>query len=169
MAKRILVPLDGSTTTEAVLSLVGDMAYGANATVKLLHVARVPDNVYGADDRLVAYADQEIARLEAQHLDYLATAEAYLGDVPVERAVRFGDPVHEILREAEQWGADLIAVTTAGRSGLGRMVLGSVAEQVFRKAGLPVVLYHAGRGYLTRESARRRAAWARSRDTYART
>jgi len=144
MAKRILVPLDGSTTTEAVLSLVGDMAYGANATVKLLHVARVPDNVYGADDRLVAYADQEIARLEAQHLDYLATAEVCLGDVAIERAVRFGDPVHEILAEAEQWGADLIVVMTAGRSALGRIVLGSVAEHVFRKAEVPVVLCRGG-------------------------
>jgi len=171
MATRILVPLDGSITAEAALSLVGDLARGAGAAVKLLHVAPIPDNLYGTNGHLIAYADQEIARLEAQHLDYLATAEVGLANVPVERAVRFGDPVHEILREAEQWGADLIAVTTAGRSGLGRMVLGSVAEQVFRKAGLPVILYHAGRGYLTRESARRRAAWARGRDrrTYART
>ena len=71
--------------------------------------------------------------------------EVRLANIPVEPAVRFGDPVHEILQEAEQWGADLIAVTTAGRSGLGRVVLGSVAEQVFRKSVVPVVLYHAGR------------------------
>jgi len=150
MAKRILVPLDGSTTAEAVLSLVGDLAGDAQATVRLIHVAPVPENVYGPDrfdmdDHLVAYADQEITRLEAQHLDYLATAEVALGDVRVERAVRFGDPVDEILAEAEQWGADLIAVTTAGRSGLGRIALGSVAEEVFRKAGVPVILYHGGR------------------------
>lgn len=70
--------------------------------------------------------------------------------------MRFGDPVHEILREAEQWEADLIAVTTTGRSGLGRMVLGSVAEQVFRKAAVPVVLYHAdGRATRPRAVARR--------------
>jgi nucleotide-binding universal stress UspA family protein len=62
----------------------------------------------------------------------------------VECGVRFGDPVQEILLEAEAFGADLIAVATAGRSGLGRTVLGSVAEQVFRKARLSVVLYHPG-------------------------
>jgi len=50
----------------------------------------------------------------------------------------------EKVREAESAGADLIAVATAGRSGLGRTVLGSVAEHVFRKARLPVVLYHPG-------------------------
>src|SRR4029453_2974540 len=164
MAKRILVPLDGSTTAEAVLALVGDLASGAGATVRLLHVAPVPENLYGTDDHLIAYADQEIARLEAQHLDYRASVEPCLADVPVERAVRFGDPIREILREAEQWSADLIAVTTTGRSGPGRMVLGSVAEQVFRKAGLPVVLYHAGPAPVTRESTRRRGAWARGRN-----
>lgn len=60
-------------------------------------------------------------------------------------AVRFGDPVAEILREAEEFGADLIAVTTEGRSAVGRTVLGSVAEQVVRKADTPVVLMRPGR------------------------
>lgn len=164
MAKRILVPLDGSASAEAVLSLVGDLACGAGAAVKLLHVAPVPDNLYGDDDHLIAYADQEISGLESQYLDYLAAVEVCLGDVPVERAVRFGDPVREILREAEQWDADLIAVTTASRNGLERMVLGSVAKQVFRKAGVPVVLYHGGRRHVTRESARRHGEWTRGRN-----
>jgi nucleotide-binding universal stress UspA family protein len=145
MAKRVLVPLDGSSTAEAAVPLIADLARGAGAAVRLLHVAPMPENQYGKNGHLVAYADQEVARLEAEHLDYLATVEARLGGVAVERAVRFGNPVQEILQEAEQWGADLIAVTTAGRSGLGRVVLGSVAEQVFRKAAVPIVLYHASR------------------------
>jgi nucleotide-binding universal stress UspA family protein len=44
--------------------------------------------------------------------------------------------------EAEAFGADLIAVTTTGRSGLRRAVLGSVAEQVFNRSRVPVMLYH---------------------------
>jgi nucleotide-binding universal stress UspA family protein len=63
--------------------------------------------------------------------------------------VRFGDPLHEILKEADAFGADLIAVTTAGRSGVGRAVLGSVAERVFRKAGTPVLLYRPRPAELT--------------------
>ena len=59
--------------------------------------------------------------------------------------VRFGDDADEILREAEAYGADLIAVTTAGKSGLQRMAMGSVAEQVFRRAQVPVLLYHPSR------------------------
>src|SRR5262249_20668838 len=97
-----------------------------------------------------AYADQEMERLQSEALDYLRTIEAHVEGVPVEGVpvecvVRFGEPLGEILEEAAAFGADLIAVTTAGRSGLGRIALGSVAEQVFRKAEIPVVLFHSGR------------------------
>ncbi|MBI3628093.1 MAG: universal stress protein [Candidatus Rokubacteria bacterium] len=143
MTKRILVPLDQSPLAESVLSLVADVARGAGATVRLLHVTPVPGNVE-VDGRVVAYADQEMARLEAEGKDYLQSMEVRLAGVPVECVVRFGTDVREILLEAEAFGADLIAVTTAGRSGVGRAVLGSVAEQVFRKATLSVLLYRAG-------------------------
>jgi nucleotide-binding universal stress UspA family protein len=146
MAKRILVPLDQSPTAEAVIPLVADAARGGGATVRLVHVFPVPGPLVAQDGRVVAYADQEMARLEADGLDYLRTAEARLDGVPVESAVRFGEPAQEILREAETFGADLIAVTTAGRSGISRVALGSVAETVFRKAEVAVLLFHPGRG-----------------------
>ncbi len=145
MAKRILVPLDQSLTAEAVIPLVADAARGGGAIVRLLHVSPVPSQLVAKDGRVVAYADQEMARLEAEGRDYLHTAEARLDGVPVESLVRFGEPAEEILREAEAFGADLIAVTTAGRSGISRVALGSVAEAVFRKAAVAVVLFHPGR------------------------
>jgi nucleotide-binding universal stress UspA family protein len=145
MAKRILVPLDQSPTAEAVVPLVADLARGAGATVRLLHVSPMPDALVAKDGRVVAYADQEMARLEAEGLDYLQTAAARLEGMAVDRVVRFGEPAEEILREAEAFGADLIAVTTAGRSGISRVALGSVAEAVFRKAAVAVVLFHPGR------------------------
>jgi nucleotide-binding universal stress UspA family protein len=144
MAKRILVPLDQSPTAEAIVPLVADAARGAGATVRLLHVAPVPGALVAKDGRLVAYADQEMARLEAEGLDYLRAVEARLGGVPAQCVVRYGDPAEEILREAEAFGADLIAVSTAGRGGLRRVAFGSVAEAVFRKAAVAVVLFHAG-------------------------
>ena len=97
------------------------------------------------EGRVVAYADQEMARLEAEGLDYLRTVEMQFDGAAIECVVRFGDPVAAILREAEAFGADLIAVTTAGRSGMGRALLGSVAEQVFRRAETPVMLLRPGR------------------------
>jgi universal stress protein A len=145
MAKRILGPLDQSPVAEIIVPLVGATARGGGGTVRLLHVAPVPQNRLSEEGRVVAYADQEMARLEAEGLDYLRTMEMQLDGVGVECVVRFGDPVAEILEEAEACGADLIAVTTEGRSALGRAVLGSVAEQVVRKAEAPVMLVRPGR------------------------
>ena len=143
--KRIVVPLDASPVAESVLPVVADLARAGGGSIRLLRVEPLPDNCVDADGRVVAYADQEMARLEAEGLDYLKTVAARLGGIPIESCVRFGDPLTEILKEADAFDADLIAVTTAGRSGLGRTVLGSVAERVFRKAETPVLLYRPSR------------------------
>jgi nucleotide-binding universal stress UspA family protein len=106
----------------------------------LLHVAPEPSAVQNAEGRVVVYADQETESLTSAGLDFLRTLEGHFGGVPVESVVRFGDPVTRILDEAEAFGADLIVVGTAGRSGIGRVLLGSVAERVFGKATAPVML-----------------------------
>lgn len=146
MAKRILVPLDQSPAAEIVVPLVADIARGSGATVRLLQVAPVPRNGVSEKGRVLAYADEETARLEAEGLDYLRTVEMqFAGAGDVESVVRFGDPVAEILEEAEAFGADLIAVTTEGRSAVGRTAVGSVAKQVVRKADAQVMLIRPGR------------------------
>ena len=143
MVKRILVPLDQSDLAESIVPLAADLARGAGATLRLLHVAPVPENLVSREGRVIVYADQEMVRLEAGGLDYLKGVAARLG-LPGDCVVRFGDAADEILREAEAYGADLIAAATAGKGGLKRMVLGSVAHQVFRRARVPVLLYHPG-------------------------
>ena len=145
MAKRILVPLDETVQAESMVEAVAALSRGTGAFVRLLHVAPTPEAVFDEDGRVLAYSDQETARLEAAALDYLRTVEIAFDGVPVECAVRFGDPVTQILEEAEAWNADLIAMTTRGRARIGRALLGSVAEQVFRKASTAVTLYRAGR------------------------
>ena len=146
MPKRILVPLDQTVAAEAVVPLVAAIARDGGASVRLLRVSRMPENRVTDEGRVVAYADQEMSRLESEGVDYLRTVEMQLdGAGAVDCVVRFGDPVAEILDEAEEFGADLIAVTTAGRSALGRTALGSVAEQVVRKAEAPVILMRPAR------------------------
>lgn len=144
MAKRILVPLDRSELAEAVVSIVADLARSSGATVRFLHVAPIPENVVSTEGRVIAFSDQEMERLEAEGLDHLKGVAARRG-LLAECVVRFGDDADEILREAKACGADLIAVTTAGKSGLQRVAMGSVAEQVFRRAQIPVLLYHPNR------------------------
>jgi nucleotide-binding universal stress UspA family protein len=139
--KRIVIPLDGSPVAESVLPVAADLARAGGASVRFLRVMPLPSNCEDVHGRVIAYADQEMERLEGEALDYLRAIETRFGGLPVESHVRFGDPLEEIMKEADAFDADLIAVTTAGRSGLGRAVLGSVAERVFRKAGTPVLLY----------------------------
>lgn len=140
MAKRILVPLDLSPESEGVMPVVADLARGAGATVRLLHVAPVADAVEGIDGRVVVYSNQETARLQAEATDYLAAA-ARLAGLDVETAVRFGKPADEILSEAEAFGADLIALAARSRGPLTRFILGSTSEHVCRRAGVPVMVY----------------------------
>ena len=142
MAKRILVPLDRSDTARSVLPVVADMARGSGGTVRLLHVAPVPTERIGDHGRVVAFVNQEMERIEGSRLDYLREAEAGLEGVPVESVVRFGDPAEEIVREADAFDADLIAVTTEDRGWLGH-VFGSVADRVFHKADVPVLMLGA--------------------------
>ena len=147
MAKRILVAVDQTPPPE-LLDLVGDAARGGGATVRLLHVAPTPQNLLGDDGHVMAYADQEGERLQAEGRDKLRDVELHLGGVAVEAVVRFGDPATQILREAEEFHADLIAMPTRGRTGVARLLYGSVAEQVARRAPSAVALVrpHIARG-----------------------
>ena len=60
--------------------------------------------------------------------------------VRVTTDARHGDPVTELVAAARETGADLIAMTTHGRSGFGRLLFGSVAEAVLRQAEIPVLI-----------------------------
>jgi nucleotide-binding universal stress UspA family protein len=148
MAKRILVPLDEAVHAESMVKTIGTLARDTGATVRLLHVAPLPDTIVDDDGRVLAYADQEGERLGAEALDFLHAASIGLEGVAAECGVRFGDPVEQILAEAEEWDADLIAMTTRGRGCIERALMGSVAEQVFRKAPMAVTLYRAERGHV---------------------
>jgi nucleotide-binding universal stress UspA family protein len=138
--KRILLAVDRSPRADAVATIAAETARGAHAAVCLLHVAPEPTEVRDPRGQVVVYADQETESLRSQGLDYLHGLEPHFAGLPVESVVRFGDPVAQILDEAEAFGADLIVVGTAGRSGIGRVLLGSVAERVFGRATVPVML-----------------------------
>ena len=138
--KRILVPLDMKTEPEAITRVVAEAARGGGATVRLLHVAPPPECLVDADGRLVAYASQEGARLEAEALDYLHAVEAELNGVPVESVVRFGDPAEEILAGADDFGADLIALATPPNTPFGLLALCGTVTRVWRRAHTAIML-----------------------------
>src|SRR5262249_60114776 len=94
----------------------------------------------------VVPGDVEKLRTDAE--EYLATVAADLRarGVRVTTQVRFGNAVAEILAGAREAEADLIAMTTHGRGGLGRLLFGSVAGDVVRQAGTPLVLMRQTKG-----------------------
>lgn len=139
MMKRVLVPLDGAGATEDIMPIVGMLA-GGGAAVRLIHVAPVPDNLVDQHGRTIAYVDQEMARIEGVWSVSLRNTAAQLGG-DVDHTVRFGDPASQILAEADAFGADTIVVTTGTRSALKRTLLGSVAEEMLRRARIGVLMY----------------------------
>lgn len=138
--KRILVPLDFTPDSEAVLPLVADMARGAGATVRLLHVAPGAEALVNEDGRVVVYVDQEEASLEASARDHLLAAAPMLEGIPVETTVRFGDPEEMIVSEAADFDADVIVLSTRCRTGLARFAPGGIATHVCRAADCAVML-----------------------------
>jgi nucleotide-binding universal stress UspA family protein len=144
MAKRILVPLDGSESSEAAAALAAELARSSGGSVRLLQVYPVPQERMGAFGRVVAYADQEMERLTGEGRDYLETVEARVGPVAAETVVRFGTPEEEILTEAEAFDADLIVVTAARRAGWrSRLTRGGLGERLLHDSPIPVVLVRA--------------------------
>jgi len=142
MTKRILLPLTRSDASHAIVPIVADLARSSGASVRLVNVAPVPAERVSHDGRVVAYANQEMERVEGSRRDDLRSAEAVLEGVPVESVVRFGDPADEILLEAEAYGADLIALSAA-RGGWRSRLLGGVAETLRRRSAVPVLLLAA--------------------------
>jgi len=142
MTKRILAPISARARSETIVPLVAALAHGGGATVRLLRVFPVPERVVGPRGQTIAYTDQEMARLTAEGLDDLRRLEAELDGIPVESVVRFGDPVEEILLEAEAFDADLLALATSARGRLRRAFSPGVAGRAAAKATVPTLVLH---------------------------
>jgi nucleotide-binding universal stress UspA family protein len=138
-ARTILHPTDFSERSQHALGLGCALARDYGARLIILHVANVPTLGYGADGGVPAMlppAPQELRAAAQGQLDRLQLPPA---NVRAERRLEQGDAVAEILRVAQEVHADLIVMGTHGRTGLGRLLMGSVAEQVVRQATCPVL------------------------------
>jgi nucleotide-binding universal stress UspA family protein len=136
--KRILVPLDGSEFSEQILDVVGPLAQQVGARVSLVHVLSPRQLVItGFDDlqRPIPHRGEADAYLRAM-ADRLPP-----GIDPELVVIEAGDPATAIVSALSGGAHDAVAIATHGRSGLSRLIMGSVAEQVLRGAGCPVLLY----------------------------
>lgn len=131
----ILVPLDGSACAEKILPAVEKLAEDLKAGIVLLRVAYAL-TFPGADP---TDAQIKAVREAEEYLERIAGRLAARG-FRVETHVRYGHEAEEILAHAGERDLDLIALTTHGRSGVRRFLLGSVAEKVLRHSPKPVFL-----------------------------
>ena len=155
----VLVALDGSPEAETILPLVIKIASALNLEVTLVrvNVPVRPTVVEGA--AWTVLDDPEVERIDAE--EYLAplAVDFRRADIRVKTEVRRGPAAEEMVKVASESNADLLAMTTHGRSGLGRFFLGSVAETVLRTSTLPVLLMRA-----TEADVARAASAAQRRD-----
>jgi nucleotide-binding universal stress UspA family protein len=138
--QRVLVALDGSSSAAAVLRYILKVAGPLDMTVLLLRVLEPipPMTVEGTRHMIVD--DFEGRRRDAEeYLASIAAAPRAQG-IDVSWQVRRGRAAEEILAAAGESGVDLIAMATHGRTGLGRLLFGSVAETVLRRAPVPVFM-----------------------------
>ncbi|KRC20353.1 universal stress protein [Acidovorax sp. Root217] len=140
MFKRILVPVDGSQTSNKALVTALGLARECGAVVRLVHaiddLALISGYDYSVD--LLSVARNQAHGLLADAMAIARSSgvesDSVLAEIP---GVRLGETV---AIQAREWKADLIVLGTHGRKGLGRVLMGSGAEQVIRTAPVPVLV-----------------------------
>ena len=152
MDERIIVPLDGSKVGESALPYVEDLVLklspGAKVEVTLLQVLRSEPvaPVSGEGTVTIEYTKNQIEEAKKQATEYLDKTGESLGSkgAKVTARVEMGDAADEIVKAAEEINADLIAMSTHGRSGISRWAFGSVTDKVLRREGrIPIIMVRA--------------------------
>jgi nucleotide-binding universal stress UspA family protein len=139
---RILVPVDFSRDADRALEYALDMARQRGAHLELLYVVEnltYPDFYYPAPpsrEQMTEEISERAGKRLRERLDDLGGEEPATVDVGVE----IGDPVEEVVARAGEAGSELIVMGSRGRTGLERILLGSVAEGVIRRAPCPVLV-----------------------------
>ncbi|MFC2002906.1 universal stress protein [Chloroflexota bacterium] len=152
MYERILIPLDGSKTGEAALPYVEEMlsklSPEAKVEVTLFQVlSGITHYIVGGEAGIdVAYSEEDMKQTTEKAMDYLNKAGEALRSkgALVTAKVGIGSAAEEIVKAADEIKADLIAMSTHGRTGLSRWAFGSVADKVLRHGGnVPILMVKA--------------------------
>jgi nucleotide-binding universal stress UspA family protein len=142
MAKRILVPVDGSEQAhEACDFVVGEFP---GAEMVLLHVVNPAEGGYSAQASIPSFSeewyDRQCEQAESLFEDIEADVAEADADLGVSTAIEVGKPVAVIVEHADEEDVDQIVMGSHGREGVTRVLLGSVAETVVRRSPVPVTV-----------------------------
>ena len=136
MAKTIVSPTDFSTASDAALEHAAVLAKSTGASLLIVHVEE-PPLAYGGGELYYGLPEPDSERI----LKMLEEVKPKDASVPFTHRLTMGDPAGEIVRIAEDEGAEMIVLGTHGRTGVTRLLMGSVAEAVVRRAPCPVLVY----------------------------
>ena len=138
LPRRLLIATDLSRMSEAFLATVADLTRGLPSQVILLHVSNIAEFAAIQDETGMAF-DQYMESIGSRLQD--TVERLFAPGVAARVEVLPDDSVADgILAAADRIRADMIVMGTHGRSGLSRLVLGSVAEAVLRRAAVPVLV-----------------------------
>lgn len=143
MFKKILVCLDGSSLAEQILPYATEEAVHFDAKTYLLQVVTMPATISGPEQPApVAALLEQVKREEALARGYLERIADPLRKkgLEVECVTLQGTPSESIVSFASKNNINLVAIATHGRSGLKRLVFGSVADFLLRESGLPMLV-----------------------------
>jgi nucleotide-binding universal stress UspA family protein len=149
MYQRIVVPLDGSDLAEQALATAEGLATSTGASIHLVRVVDFPSSsfayVYGGmiESQAIATQLEDERELAGSYLQAVAQAIEERG-ITVTSEVRHGVAIQELV--AAMKPGDLFVIASHGRSGVARWFLGSVAEEIMRRATVPVLLVRARAG-----------------------
>lgn len=142
--RRLLVPLDGTKAGEKVLPHVRELVAKLKAEVTFFQAIQPLYNAVATTDGIVyvPYTPEEMKSFVTSAEGYLARVSAPFRElgVLVHQKVSLGDPAEEIIRFADESGADLVAMATHGRTGIHRWMIGSVADKVLRAGNTPIFM-----------------------------
>ena len=152
MAKTIVFPTDFSTASDAALEHAAALAKSTGASLLIVHVEE-PPIAYGGGELYYGLPEPDPTRILAMLEDVKPKDAA----VPFTHRLTMGDPAGEIVRIAEDERAEMIVLGTHGRTGVTRLLMGSVAEVVVRRAPCPVLVYRETPARLANAKAAARA------------
>lgn len=157
MYQRILVPVDGSSTSNRGLDEAIQLAKLTGAALRLFHAVDALTFATGFEPYGV-YQDQVIPwmREAGERILKKCLTRAQAGGIQADSVLleNLAAPVSDsVIAQAKAWDADLIVIGTHGRRGIGRWLLGSDAEQIVRKASVPVLLVRATEADLQAEAS----------------
>jgi nucleotide-binding universal stress UspA family protein len=142
LLRRILVPLDGSQIGEAALCYAAAIASKTGAEMALIEVFEQVRGVGASGARYSIPEDESVKKSLLSYLEHVAQPIRNEG-LKISTAVLFGSAAGNIVDYAEKNAFDLIALSTHGRSGLGRWVFGNVTDKILHAGDVPVLVAHS--------------------------